>query len=120
MAPTADGTRTYLSMEGGEMLVLNTSAVARDSSPGKVISLNNDLITDPANRPIWGNPFPNCLKACPEGHSSVPVPGRPYELSTDEIYGTFTPPTFACPLGSTHLIHFADPPPPPISPDYKL
>jgi hypothetical protein len=29
MVPTADGTRTYLSMEGGEMLVLDTRSVAR-------------------------------------------------------------------------------------------
>jgi hypothetical protein len=60
---------TYLSMEGGEMLALDTSAVINDTSPGKVISLNNDLITSPASRPIWGNLFPNCMKACPEGHS---------------------------------------------------
>ena len=120
MAPTADGTRTYLSMEGGEMLVLDTSAVAADSSPGKVINLNNDLITDPANRPIWGNPLPNCLKACPEGHSTVPLPGRPYALVTDEIYGTFTDPTFGCPWGWVHMINVRDPAHPKIVSEYKI
>lgn len=120
MAPTADGRTTYLSMEGGEMVVLNTSAVAGDTSPGKVINLNGDLITDPANRPIWGNPFPNCLKACPEGHSAVPIPGRPYVLTTDEIYGTFTDPTFGCPWGWVHLINVSDPAHPQITGEYKI
>lgn len=120
MAPTADGKTTYLSMEGGEMLALDTSAVANDTSPGQVINLSNDLITDPANRPIWGNPFPNCLKACPEGHSAVPIPGRPYVLTTDEIYGTFTDPTFGCPWGWVHLISVRDPAHPQIVGEYKI
>ena len=121
MAPTADGRTTYLSLEGGEMLVLDTSSVVdHDPPPGTVINLTNDLISSPANRPIWGNPFPNCLKACPEGHSSVPVPGRPYVLTSDEIYGTFTDPTFGCPWGWVHLISVADPTHPTIVGEYKI
>ena len=43
MAPTADGRTTCLSMEGGEMLVLDTSSVVKHDPPaGTVISLNND------------------------------------------------------------------------------
>ncbi len=120
MAPTADGKTTYLAMEGGEFLVLDTSAVANDSSPGTVINLNGDLLTDPLNRPIWGNPLPGCLKECPEGHSSVPVPGRPYALTTDEIYGTFTDPTFGCPWGWARLINVSDPAFPQIAGEYKI
>ena len=121
MAPIADGTRTYMSLEGGEMLVLDTSSVVDHDPPaGTVIDLSSDLITDPANRPIWGNPFPNCLKACPEGHSSVPIPGRPYVLTTDEIYGTFTDPTFGCPWGWVHLINVSDPAHPQIVGEYKI
>ena len=121
MAPTADGRTTYLSMEGGEMLVLDTSSVVNhDPPPGTVISLSNDLISNPANRPIWGNPLPGCLKACPEGHSAVPVPGRPYVLTTDEIYGTFTDPTFGCPWGWVHMISVADPAHPQIVGEYKI
>jgi hypothetical protein len=120
MAPTADGTRTYLSMEAGEMLALDTSAVTHNVSPGTVLSLNNDLITNPVNRPIWGNPLPNCLKACPNGHSAVPVPGRPFVLTTDEIYGTFTDPTFGCPWGWARLINVRDPAHPRIVGEYKL
>lgn len=120
MAPVADGTRTYLSMEAGEFLVLDTSSVVHDTTPSSVISLNGDLITDPANRPIWGNPLPNCLKACPNGHSSVPVPGRHYALTTDEIYGTFTDPTFGCPWGWVHMIDVRDPAHPRIVGEYKI
>ncbi len=121
MAPTADGATTYLSMEGGEMLVLDTSSVVEDDPPpGTVINLTNDLISPPANRPIWGNPINTCLKQCPEGHSAVPVPGRPYVLTTDEIYGTFTDPTFGCPWGWVHLISVADPTHPAIVGEYKI
>jgi hypothetical protein len=119
MAPTADGRTTYLSMEGGEMLVLDTTAVAEDTSPGTVINLNNDLISSPANRPIWGNPISTCKKMCPEGHSSLPVPGRPYVLTVDEIYGTFTDPTFGCPWGWVRLISVRDPAHPVIVGEYK-
>ncbi len=91
-----------------------------DPPPGTVISLNNDLITDPANRPIWGNPLPGCRTACPEGHSAVPVPGRPYVLTTDEIYGTFTDPTFGCPWGWVHMISVTDPAHPQIAGEYKI
>src|SRR6266487_4011601 len=46
MAPTPDGRTTYLSMEGGEMLVLDTSSVVgHDPPPGTVINLTNDLIS---------------------------------------------------------------------------
>ena len=121
MAPTANGRTTYLSLEGGEMLALDTSSVVRHDPPaGTVINLNNELITNPANRPIWGNPINTCTKQCPEGHSSVPVPGRRYVLTTDEIYGTFTDPTFGCPWGWAHLISVADPAHPQIVGEYKI
>ncbi len=121
MAPTADGRTTYLSLEGGEMLALDTSSVVNGDPPaGTVINLNSDLLTSPASRPIWGNPISTCTKQCPEGHSSVPVPGRPYVLTTDEIYGTFTDPTFGCPWGWVHLISVSDPAHPVIVGEYKI
>ncbi len=39
----------------------------------------------------------------------MPVPGRPYVLTTDEIYGTFTAPFMGCPWGWARLIGVADP-----------
>jgi hypothetical protein len=120
MAPTADGNTTYMSLEGGEMLALDTSSVVRhDPPPGTVINLNNDLLTSPANRPIWGTrstPAPSNAPRALVG----PVPGRPYVLTTDEIYGTFTDPTFGCPWGWVHLISVADPAHPAIVGEYKI
>ena len=45
--------------------------------------------TPPENRPTWENPNP--------AHSAVPLPGRPFALVTDEVYGTFTLPSFGSP-----------------------
>jgi hypothetical protein len=41
------------------------------------------------------------IHACPPGND------RPYALTTDEIYGTFTDPTFGCPWGWSRLINCA-------------
>ncbi|HET8905697.1 MAG TPA: hypothetical protein VFN11_01900 [Ktedonobacterales bacterium] len=114
MGLTADGTRAYLAMEAGEFLVLDTSAVANN-----VPNPQLRLVTDPANRPIWGNPAP-CTKVCPNGHSAVQVPGRPLALTTDEIYGTFTDPSFGCPWGWMRLIDVNDPTHPQIVGEYKI
>ena len=43
------------------MAVLDTSSVADDSSPGMVISLNNELITSLENSLVWVTPLPCCL-----------------------------------------------------------
>jgi len=98
MSVTADGTEAFLSMEAGQFLILDTSSVAAAPSPPTgVISLNNDLITNPASRPVWlqNPPSPsavpqNCLKNCPNGHSAILIPGTHFVLTTDEVYGTFT------------------------------
>ena len=50
----------------------------------------------------------------------MPVPGRPYVLTTDEIYGTFTDPTFGYPWGWSRLISVADPARPVIVGEYKI
>src|SRR5215472_201290 len=49
-----DGSRTYMALEAGHFLVLDTSDIAGNKiPPGTVLSLNNKLITDPTNRPVW-------------------------------------------------------------------
>lgn len=106
MAVTADGSRTYLAEEAGEFLVLDSTAVT-SAAPGGQFK----LLTPPRNRPTWGNP---------NGHSSVPVPGRHFALTTDEIYGTFTDPSFGCPWGWARLIDVADPAHPRIVGEYKI
>src|SRR5258708_14976794 len=71
MGLTADGTPAYLAMEAGEFLVLDTSDVANN-----VPNPQLRLVTDPVNRPIWGNPFP-CTKECPNGHPALHRPRHP-------------------------------------------
>ena len=127
MGITPDGTRTFLAMEAGQFLVLNTTSVARNPGRGRVISLNHDLITQPINRPLWeqmpADPaaVPEiCKEACPNGHSAIKVPGRPLVLMTDEVYGTFTDPTHGCPWGWERLIDISDQTHPKIVGEFKV
>jgi len=128
MAPIADGNTTFLAMEAGQFLVLDTSSVVNaPSPPTSVIDLHSDLLTNPANRPVWEQTPPdpaavpaNCFKTCPNGHSAVPIPGTHYALTTDEVYGTFTDPSFGCPWGWVRIIDVADPAHPAIVGEYKI
>lgn len=127
MGVTADGSRTFLAMEAGQMLVLDTSWITRKPSAGTVRNLNGDLLTDPLNRPTWlqNPPGPNavpqpCPKACPNGHSTVKVPGRALVLTTDEVYGTYTDPAQGCPWGWERLVDVTDPAHPSIVGEYKI
>jgi hypothetical protein len=124
-----DGSVTYMALEAGHFLVLNTSDIAGNKiAPGTVLSLNDKLITDPTNRPVWlqnppgpadvPNVFPNgcgrldatgtIAKDCPNSHSAVQVPSRHLALTTDEIYGTFTVNEFGCRWGWMRLIDISD------------
>jgi hypothetical protein len=127
MSLTADGKRAFLSMEAGQFLVLDTSSVANAGARGSVLSLNGDLITSPANRPVWGqtpsqpDAVPqNCAKACANGHSAVKVPGRQLVVTTDEVYGTYTDPKFGCPWGWERLIDISNPARPSIVGEYRI
>jgi hypothetical protein len=128
MAPTADGKTTFLAMEAGQFLALDTSSVVNaPSPPTSVINLHSDLLTNPPDRPIWEQTPPdpaavpaNCFKTCPNGHSAVPIPGTHYALTTDEVYGTFTDPSFGCPWGWVRIINVADPAHPVIVSEYKI
>jgi hypothetical protein len=128
MAPTADGKTTYMAMEAGQFLALDTSSVvAAPSPPTSVINLHDDLLTNPADRPVWEQtPLDpaavpaECFKTCPNGHSAVPIPGTHYALTTDEVYGTFTDPSFGCPWGWVRVIDVADPAHPVIVGEYKI
>src|SRR5215469_220477 len=127
MSVSVDGTRAYLAMEAGHMLVLDTTSVAKNSKPGIVQSLNDALITDPINRPTWmkdpASPaaVPNvCKTACPNSHSAVKVPQRQLVVTTDEVYGTFTDARQGCPWGWQRLISIADPAHPVIVGEYRI
>ena len=119
MAVTVDGRRTYLAYLRGHFLVLDTSDVAAGEIPPGGLSLNDKLLTPVENRPRWGTSDGNCLDACAESHSAVPVPGRPFAFTTDEVYGTFTAPSFGCPWGWGRLIQAAQPAKPRIVSEYQ-
>ena len=70
---TPDGTRMYLAHLGGGFLVTDTSDFANNVPNPRV-----RLVTPIANRVYWNNQG---------AHSSVKVPGKPYVLTTEEIYG---------------------------------
>ena len=98
-----DGTRGYLAYLGGGVLIVDTSQVAA-GVPKPVIK----LITPISGRAYWNY----------EGaHSSVKIPGKPYILTTEEIYGKGTPamqalfgPAFGgCPWGWVHIVDMSNP-----------
>jgi len=124
MAPTADGTRTYLAYLRGGFLVLDTSCVANDTCTATPESLNDDLLTPVDRRVVWGERQTDCPGGtplgCMESHSAVPLPGRPFALTTDEVYGTFTVPSFGWPWGWARLINVAQPRRPHIVGEYKI
>jgi hypothetical protein len=123
MFPTPDGRVTHLSYLRGEYLALDTSSVVDRERPGVVQDLNGRLITQPADRPLWGT-GDNCpghtAAGCSESHSSLPVPGRPYVFNVDEVYGAFTTPSFGWPWAWVRLIDVRDPAHPRIVGEYKI
>jgi len=98
-----DGNRGYLAYLGGGVLVIDTSQVAAGVTSPKIT-----LVTPVSGRAYWNY----------EGaHSSVPIPGKPYILTTEEIYGKGTPamqalfgPAFGgCPWGWVRIVDMTDP-----------
>jgi hypothetical protein len=109
---TPDGRQAYLSVWGGTFLVLDTSQFAQGAAHPHF-----RLLTPIANRPRWPNAH---------AHSAVRIPGTPYVLTTDEVYGNYTTPfdigqqTDGCPWGWVHIINVADPAHPVIVAQYRL
>jgi hypothetical protein len=97
--------------------------VARNRVPaGAVENLNDDLLT-PAPFPTWGT-GPQCpghtAEGCAESHSALPFPGRPFALTIDEVYGTFTLPSFGWPWGWARTWNVAQPRRPHLLAEYKI
>ena len=117
---SADGKTTTLAHQRGHTLVLDTSEVVESPPPpGTVIDLNDNLLTNPLDRPKWGTADDDCVSECAESHSAEQVPGRDLIVNTDEIYGTFTLPFHGCPWGWVHVIDTSDPAQPEIASEYK-
>ena len=108
MFVTDDGTRTHLSYLGGGYFVLDTSDLAN-----AVASPQVRLLTPIAATPRWPNQTV---------HSSIPLPGRPFALTTDELYGDLldNPDNdHGCPWGWSHVIDVSDPANPRIVGEYR-
>ena len=84
-----------------------------------MLDLNDNLLTNPLDRPKWGSADDDCISECAESHSAEQVPGRDLIINTDEIYGTFTIPFHGCPWGWVHVIDTSDPSTPEIVSEYK-
>jgi hypothetical protein len=123
MTPSVDGKRTYLAYLRGGLGVLDTSKVARDRvPPGTVESLNDDLLTE-VPFPTWGTG-----SRCP-GHTAARLCGeplrgsasrRPFAITIDEVYGTFTVPSFGWPWGWMRTWNVAQPREPQLLGEYKI
>jgi hypothetical protein len=123
MTPSINGARTYLAYLRGGFGVLDTSTVAANRVPaGTVESLNDDLLTT-VPFPTWGT-GPHCdghtAAGCAESHSAVPLPGRPFALTIDEVYGTFTVPSFGWPWGWARTWNVGHPRRPLMVGEYKI
>jgi hypothetical protein len=57
---------------------------------------------------------------CGESHSAVPFPGRRFALTIDEVYGTFTVPSFGWPWGWARIWDVARPEQPELIAEYKI
>ena len=123
MTPSPDGTRTYLAYLRGGFGILDTRRVANNEiPPGTVEDLSDALLT-PAPFPTWGT-GPMCAghtaEGCAESHSAVPFPGRPFALTIDEVYGTFTASSFGWPWGWARIWNVAQPLRPHVLGEYKI
>ena len=122
MTPTVDGTKTYLAYLRGGFGVLDTSSVVRAGGEG-VLSLNDRLVTQVPDFVRWGagdQCAGHTAAGCSESHSAVPVPGRPFALTIDEVYGTDTAPSFGWPWGWSRMINVARPARPRLIGEYKI
>ena len=104
-----DGTRAYLAYLGGGFLVADTSDFA---APG-VANPQVRLITPVKQRVFWTDPG---------AHSAVKLFGRPFALTTDEVYGKLggALPAHGCPWGWARTIDIANERKPKVIGSYRV
>jgi hypothetical protein len=109
-----DGRRGYLAHLGAGFMVIDTSDLA-DARPSPVVR----TLTPVADRASWG---------LPGAHSALPLPGRPWALATDEVYGSTlgvapalgVSVAIGCPWGWTRLLDVSDPARPSVRGEFKV
>jgi LVIVD repeat len=105
------GTRLHLAYLGGGYLVADSSELARDVADPRI-----RLITPVSHRV----PYPN-----PGAHSAVKVPGRPYVVLTEEVYGDLLDELIGadehgCPWGWLKVADIRDPRRPQVVGEFRL
>ena len=110
---SSDGRRAYVAHLGGGFLVIDTSEVARG-----LVAPTIRLVTPISNRAAWDNQG---------AHSSVKIPGKPYAIATEEIYGkgvalnqAFGSALGGCPWGFMRVLDIHDETHPKVVAEYKL
>jgi hypothetical protein len=103
-----DGRRAYFAYLGGGFLVADTSQFA-NANPSPQVR----LITPVEHRVFWTDPG---------AHSAAKVPGKPYALVTDEVYGKLGAvlPEHGCPWGWVRMVDLRDQTRPQVAAEYKL
>jgi hypothetical protein len=103
-----DGTRGYLAYLGGGFMVVDTSDLANDHPNPQV-----RLITPTERRVFWTDPG---------AHSAVKLFGRPFALTTDEVYGKLggVLPAHGCPWGWVRTIDIRDETKPKLIGEYRV
>ena len=114
LSVSPDGRRGYLAHLAAGFMVIDTSDLA-DARPNPRVR----EITPARDRAMWG---------APGAHSALPMPGRPWALVTDEVYGAtlgIAPAlgvsvAIGCPWGWTRMIDVSDPARPRVRGEYKV
>jgi hypothetical protein len=103
-----DGTRGYLAYLGGGFMVVDTSDFARQAPNPQV-----RLITPVEQRVFWTDPG---------AHSAVKLFGRPFALTTDEVYGKLggALPDHGCPWGWARTIGISNERRPQVVGEYRV
>ncbi|HEV3379312.1 MAG TPA: hypothetical protein VG126_18710 [Thermoleophilaceae bacterium] len=103
-----DGTRGYLAYLGGGFMVVDTSDFAAGASNPEV-----RLVTPVERRVFWTDPG---------AHSAVKLFGRPFALTTDEVYGKLggALPDHGCPWGWARTIDIANERRPRVVGEYRV
>lgn len=110
MALNYEGTQLHLSYLGGGYLVADSSELASAKPDAKI-----RLITPTANRVRYDRR--------PGAHSAVPIPGRPYAILTEEVYGDLldiTGDDHGCPWGWVKIADVSNPREPKVVSQYRL
>ena len=114
LSVSPDGRRGYLAHLGAGFLTIDTSDFAAARPDPRV-----RLLTPIERRAAWG---------LPGAHSALPLPGRPWALATDEVYGGTlgvapalgVSVAIGCPWGWTRLLDVSDPARPVVRGEYRV